>query len=88
MLRNRKVLLAVGLLAAAAGAGLGIYRFPSGEKASEFRFTTVTQASLERVQAQANPARSDQSRSRALLNAGLVVGSALCETRAHAPSPG
>lgn len=35
------------------------------------------QASLERVQAQASQARSDQNRNRALSNAGLIAGSAL-----------
>jgi HlyD family secretion protein len=35
------------------------------------------QASLERVQAQANQARSDQNRNRALSDAGLLAGSAL-----------
>jgi HlyD family secretion protein len=35
------------------------------------------QANLERVQAQANQARSDQNRNRALSNAGLIAGSAL-----------
>jgi HlyD family secretion protein len=35
------------------------------------------QASLERVQAQANQARSDQNRNRALSDAGLIAGSAL-----------
>jgi len=35
------------------------------------------QASLERVQAQANQARSDQNRNRALASAGLIAGSAL-----------
>ncbi|MHB8799574.1 MAG: efflux RND transporter periplasmic adaptor subunit [Thermoanaerobaculia bacterium] len=35
------------------------------------------QANLERVQAQANQARSDQNRNRALSNAGLLAGSAL-----------
>ncbi|MHB1047252.1 MAG: efflux RND transporter periplasmic adaptor subunit [Thermoanaerobaculia bacterium] len=134
-----KVLIAGGLAAAVAGAGLGIYRFTSGEKAPTFRFATVSrgaiqslvsatgtlqavttvsvgtqvsgqisellvdfndqvkkgqllaridptiarqgvadaQASLERVQAQANQARSDQNRNRALSNAGLIAGSAL-----------
>jgi len=35
------------------------------------------QANLERVQAQANQARSDQNRNRALASAGLIAGSAL-----------
>ena len=35
------------------------------------------QANLEKVQAQANQARSDQNRNRALSSAGLIAGSAL-----------
>jgi HlyD family secretion protein len=139
MVRHKKVLLALGLVAAVSGAGFGVYRFASGEAAPAFRFTTVgrgsiqalvsatgtlqavttvsvgtqvsgqisellvdfndrvkkgqllaridptiarqgvadAQANLERVQAQAGQARSDQKRNRALSDSGLIAGSAL-----------
>ncbi len=139
MLLYRKVLAAVGLAAVATGAGFGIYSLASGEKAPEFRFTTVkrgtiqalvsatgtlqavttvsvgtqvsgqisallvdfndhvkkgqllaridptiaqqgvadAQANLEKVQALAGQAGSDQKRNQALSTAGLIAGSAL-----------
>lgn len=139
MLLKRKVLVTVGLLLAASGAGYGLYRVASREEPPAFRLATVSrgsiqalvsatgtlqavttvsvgtqvsgqisellvdfnehvkkgqllaridptiaqqgvadaQANLERVQAQANQARSDQSRNRALASAGLIAGSAL-----------
>jgi HlyD family secretion protein len=139
MLPKAKVLVAVGVLAAASGGALGVYRLVSGEPAPAFRFATVSrgaiqalvsstgtlqavttvsvgtqvsgqisqllvdfndhvkkgqliaridptiaqqgvadaQANLERVQAQAGQARSDQNRNRALSTAGLLAASAL-----------
>ena len=136
---HRKVLVVIGLVAAASGAAFGIYRLASAQQAPAFRFTTVergdiqalvsatgtlqavttvsvgtqvsgqvsallvdfndhvkkgqllaridptiaqqgvadAQANLEKVQAQANQACSDQNRNRELSSAGLIARSAL-----------
>ncbi len=139
MLPYKRIVLALGLVAAASGVAFGAFSLASRQKAPAFRFTTVgrgtiralvsatgtlqavttvsvgtqvsgqisallvdfndhvkkgqllaridptiaqhgvadARASLERVQAQANQARSDQNRNRALSTAGLIAGSAL-----------
>jgi len=136
---HRKVLVVIGVAAAASGAAYGIYRLASQQQAPMFRFTTVqrgdiqalvsstgtlqavttvsvgtqvsgqisellvdfndhvkkgqllaridptiarqgvadAQANLEKVQAEANQATSDQSRNLKLSTAGLIAGSAL-----------